>query len=243
MAKTSKVNVSFTGDSRGIVRAADDASNGLRKVRMEAERTRQAFDRMKSQSNQGAEALSKFGIAARPVQAAGGMFALASMGNMGLQLAGIGLGIMYVQRLSETYDNLATNAEAARKVQEKFRGGAAQDAAFRAAGFTPEGGRALAQLDARKPMTFAQAESQTIARVRQQGKQPSGLSDVIRLGPAALGVMSGAFIEGQIPEATDFKAAMGQGEANNFFRGLSYFSILGNIMRVAGDWQRQAESR
>lgn len=243
MAKTSKVNVSFTGDSRGIVKASDDASNGLRKVRMEAEKTRQQFDRMKANSNQAAEAISKFGVAARPIQAAGGLFALGAMGGMGTTFAGIGLGLMYVQRLSETYDNLATNAEAARKVQEKFGQSPALASEFRKAGFTEAGGRALAALDVRKPMTFAQAESQTIARIRAQGIEPSGLSDVIRLGPAALGVMSGAFVEGQIPEAEDFAASMGKGEANNFLRGLSYFSIVGNIMRIAGDWQRVAESR
>ena len=104
-------------------------------------------------------------------------------------------------------------------------------------------GRTIAGVDVTSSMTFAQAESQTIARIRAQGIQPSGLSDVIRLGPAALGVMSGAFVEGQIPEAEDFAASMGKGEANNFLRGLSYFSIVGNIMRIAGDWQRVAESR
>lgn len=90
MAKINKVNIAITGDSKGLVAATDSATKELRRLQMQADRTRDRLRSMRGTTQQTAEALGKFGLQSRGLGMASGALGLAAMGPGGLALGAAG---------------------------------------------------------------------------------------------------------------------------------------------------------
>jgi len=91
MAKVSKLNIAITGDSKGFTAATEQAARSMKKLTTDASKTKANFGQMKGTFNQTAEALAKFGVQSRALQMLGGAAGLASMGPMGMAMAGAAL--------------------------------------------------------------------------------------------------------------------------------------------------------
>lgn len=209
MAKVSKVNVSITGDSSGLAKATDQATANMRRLRAEGEATRKRLGEMKSSANQTAEAIAKLGVNARGLQAVGGIMGLGSMGVAGLKFAALGATLGAVTAVASAYQDLATEAEAARKAQEAV----ARGESWRKYGFTPEGGMALA---ARPPepaaIGFGRGISQTLAIVEGDTGKRGNLQNIAEYAPGAIGSILGGLAAGGVVEGKDIAQAIGQTE-------------------------------
>jgi hypothetical protein len=93
MAKVSKLNIAITGDSKGFTAATEKAAKSMKKLSQDTAATKVNLGSMKGGFNQTAEALAKFGVQGRSLQMLGGLTGIASMGPMGVALAGAGLAI------------------------------------------------------------------------------------------------------------------------------------------------------
>ena len=90
MAKVSKVNVSITGDSKGLTKATDEAAANMRRLRAEKEQTAKKLGQFKQETNQVAESIAKLGFAPRGLQAIGALGFMGSLGTAGLRYAALG---------------------------------------------------------------------------------------------------------------------------------------------------------
>jgi hypothetical protein len=207
VAKVSKVNVAITGDSSGLAKATDSAAANLRRLRAEGEATRKRLGEMKGTTNQAAEALAKFGVSNKGLGMASGVLGLGSMGAGGIAIAGVGAILAGVSAVVSAYQDLSTEAEAARKAQESALG-------FRAAGFTEAGGRALAAMPVEpKAIGFGRGLTQTLAIQQQaQGGKRSNFQNIVEYAPGALGAILGGYAAGGIVEGKDIAAAIGDVE-------------------------------
>lgn len=207
MAKVSKVNVAITGDSTGLAQATDKAAANLRRLRAEGEATKKKLAEMKGTTNQAAEALSKLGVSNKGLGAVGGLLGLGSLGGAGMALAGVGAVVAGIGAVAGAYQDMATEAEAARKAQDSALG-------FRAAGFTEAGGAALARMAAEpKAIGFSRALTQTLA-IQQEAKggTRTPFQNVSEYGVGALGAVLGGIAAGGLVEGKDIADAIGSTE-------------------------------
>lgn len=209
MAKVSKVNVSITGDSSGLAKATDQATANMRRLRAEGEATRKKLGDMKSGANQTAEAIAKLGVNARGLQAVGGIMGLGSMGAVGLKFAALGATLGAVTAIAGAYQDMATEAEAARKAQEAV----ARGESWRKYGFTPEGGMALA---ARPPEPAAiglgRGITQSMALLEEKSGERGTLQNIAEYAPGAIGAILGGLAAGGVVEGEDIAKSIGQTE-------------------------------
>lgn len=216
MAKVSKVNVAITGDSSGLQRAGDQAQATMRRLRAQADATGKSLGGFKGQANQLAEGLTKLGVGGRALQGVGALAGLgqlglgaATMGPAGLAFGGIALAAVSVNALADSYAQLRQDAKAAQAAMDS---GAKSAEQWRKAGFTREGGEALAAYArgiGAEPIGFGRAFTQSTA---MGGGGRTAAMDILEYGPGALGSILGSILSGQVPTGEGIAASIGQTE-------------------------------
>lgn len=209
MAKVSKVNVSITGDSKGLTKATDEAAANMRRLRAEKEATAKKLGQFKQETNQVAESIAKLGFAPRGLQAIGALGFMGSLGSTGLRYAALGGIAAGIGAVASAYADMGDEARAAADAQAKVLAGRAT---WRELGFTERGGMALAsQAEKDKAIGFSRGLSQSLALANESAPR-SNLQNIMEYGPGALGAVLGGFAAGGIMEAPDIANAIGQTE-------------------------------
>ena len=199
MAKVSKLNIAITGDSKGFTRATEQAAKSMKKLTTDASNTKVTFGQMKGTFNQTAEALGKFGVQSRALQMLGGAAGIASMGPMGMAMAGAALTVQAASTsigkavdMVEGIPNQRKNAlEAIKQNKRDDRVG------FEKVGLT----RALAEGIASRPAPAATTGMSMAAGMQtgyasQNTAQSRLLNMLVNELPGALGVSIGARVGG-----------------------------------------------
>jgi len=220
MAKVSKVNVAITGDSSGLQKAGDQAQATMRRLRAQADATGRSLGGFRKQAGQVSESLSKIGVGGRALQGLGaiaglGQFGLGAAvgGGAGMALGGIALATVSVNALADSYAQLRADAKSA---QAAIDSGVRSADQWRKAGFTQEGGLALARYGrgmGAEPIGLSRAFTQTTA---MGGAQRTAAMDLLEYGPGALGAIIGGLLSGQPPTAQTVAASIGEEETRRF---------------------------
>lgn len=235
MAKISNINIGITGDSSGLVSAADKATNSIRKVAQETEKTKKAIGDFRKQTEQVGGSLSKLGVAGGGgLDALAGITGLAGLGGMGLATAGIGLAVAGITKMKEGLDGVQAQAEAARKALDEVAAGKGPIERF---GFTTEGARALAAIPQQTAPTFGSAFGSMFALGSQQtGQNPNAPGFWDSIGPT-LGTIFGAMAAGGLPDQVDFEKSMGRERAQYVRSGIEeHFPIIGGGGMMLMGW-------
>lgn len=195
MAKVSKVNVSITGDSKGLTKASDKAQADLRRLRVEQEKLKRSMAAGRSTIMQTAESMGKLGIASRSLGALGGGLGLISLGPAGLGLAAIGAvtaGLSTVVQALQTLPDERAKAVAA--LDQLDLAGARSLAEL---GFTRRGAEALAALPA-PTAGMGISSIQALARgMAVAGAGAGPLATAAQAGPQTVAAFAGGLLGGQ----------------------------------------------
>ena len=220
MAKVSKVNVAITGDSSGLQKAGDQAQATMRRIRAQADATGRSLGGFRGQANQVAESLTKLGVGGRALQGLGAVAGLGQLGigaatggPAGVAFAGLAAAAISVNALADSYAQLRADAKSA---QAAIDSGVRSAEQWRKAGFTQEGGLALAQYGRQmgaEPIGLSRAFTQTTA---MGGAQRTAAMDLLEYGPGALGAIIGGLLSGQPPTARTVAASIGEEETRRF---------------------------
>ena len=216
MAKVSKVNVAITGDSSGLQKAGDQAQATMRRIRAQADATGRSLGGFRGQANQVAESLTKLGVGGRALQGLGAVAGLGQLGigaatggPAGVAFAGLAAAAISVNALADSYAQLRVDAKAAAAAMDSGVRTAEQ---WRKAGFTREGGEALAAYSrtiGAEPIGFGRAFTQSTA---MGGGGRTAAMDLLEYDPGALGAILGGLLSGQVPTAQTVAGAIGEEE-------------------------------
>ena len=201
MAKINRVNIAITGDSKGLAAATDSATRELRRLQMQADRTRDRLRAMRSTTQQTAESLGKLGLRSGGLGMASGALGLASMGPAGLALGAAGAATAGITMAISALANAVQRVPAERRAAIDALKAVDRDQrrSLSEFGFTPELAAAAARRGG-KPVSAAEGlgfQGGLARGVAATGTSQSRvLQSLVNEVPGALGVQLGTLVSG-----------------------------------------------